>query len=158
MAGVATRTMNRAIAVHANGTKELNDAVAAGEITVRQAEHVAKLNPAAQRRVVAAPKAQRADEIRTAMNRSDGAKRRDAIKAAPVVEMAGSSFVRKFLSGVERVAMVCAEDGAKDGPAIAEQFISGMDWNSPALLAQLERCDPVLRALGIIKQESRRAA
>ena len=158
MAGVGKATISRAIAVRANGVQELNDAVASGEITVRQAEHVAKLNPQAQRRVVDAPKSQRADEIRTAMNRSDGAKRRDAIKAAAVAEPAGSPFVRKFLSGVERVAMVCAEDGAKDGPTIAERFIQEMDWNSPALVLQLERCDPVLRALGIIKQESRRAA
>jgi len=157
-AGVSARTINKAIKVREHGTPELNAAVAAGEIALNQAEKIVQLNPAAQRKVVEAPKQQRGDALREAMNRSDAAKRRDAKKIAPPIEQLSTPFVRKFLSGVERVAMVCAEDGAKDGPSIATRFLDEMDWDATALTIQLERCEPVFRALAIIQQQARKAA
>lgn len=156
-AGVSARTISKAIKVREQGVPELNAAVAAGEIALNQAEKIVQLNPSAQRKVVEAPKPQRGDALREAMNRSDAAKRRDAKKVAPV-EQLSTSFVRKFLSGVERVAMVCAEDGAKDGPTIASRFLEEMDWDATALTIQLERCEPVFRALAIIQQQARKAA
>lgn len=156
-AGVSARTISKAIKVREQGVPELNAAVAAGEIALNQAEKIVQLNPSAQRKVVEAPKPQRGDALREAMNRSDAAKRRDAKKVAPV-EQLSTSFVRKFLSGVERVAMVCAEDGEKDGPSIAARFLEEMDWNAPALTIQLERCEPVFRALAIIQQRHQKVA
>jgi hypothetical protein len=153
--GVGARSVERAIKVREQGTPELNAAVAAGEIALSQAEKIVHLNPAAQRKIVEAPKALRSDEIRTAINRSDGSKRRDKIKAAggPVfTDQPSTSFVRKYLSGLERIAMVCAEDGAKDGAAIATKFLAEMDWNVDALAIQFERCEPIFRALAIIQQ------
>lgn len=156
-AGVSARTISKAIKVREQGVPELNAAVAAGEIALNQAEKIVQLNPSAQRKVVEAPKPQRGDALREAMNRSDAAKRRDAKKVAPV-EQLSTSFVRKFLSGVERVAMVCAEDGEKDGPSIAARFLEEMDWNAPALTIQLERCEPVFRALALIQQRHQKVA
>jgi len=155
--GVSARTISKATKVREQGVPELNAAVAAGEIALNQAEKIVQLNPSAQRKVVKAPKQQRGDVLREAMNRSDAAKRRGAKKVAPV-EQLSTSFVRKFLSGVERVAMVCAEDGAKDGPTIASRFLEEMDWDATALTIQLERCEPVFRALAIIQQQARKAA
>jgi len=160
-AGVGVSSIKRAIKVREHGTPELNAAVAAGEIALNQAEKIVQLNPAAQRKVVEAPKQQRGDALREAMNRSDGAKRRGNNKGDPKIglpEQPSTSFVRKFLSGVERVAMVCAEDGAKDGPTIASRFLEEMDWDATALTIQLERCEPVFRALAIIQQQARKAA
>jgi ParB-like chromosome segregation protein Spo0J len=156
-AGVGVSSINRAIKVREHGTPELNAAVAAGEIALNQAEKIVQLNPSAQRKVIEAPKQQRGDALREAMNRSDSAKRRDAKKFAPV-EQLSTSFVRKFLSGIERVAMICAEDGEKDGPSIATRFLDEMDWDAAALTIQLERCEPVFRALAIIQQQARKAA
>lgn len=160
-AGVGARTVTRAIKVREQGTPELNAAVAAGEIALAQAEKIVQLNPAAQRRVVEAPKQHRSDELRTALNRSDASKRRGNNKNGAntvLPELPSTPFVRKFLSGVERVAMVCAEDMAKDGPAIAARFINEMDWSSEPLTTQLERCEPVIRALAMIRQHNRAAA
>lgn len=160
-ARVGVSSVSRAIKVREHGTPELNAAVAAGEIALNQAEKIVQLNPAAQRKVVEAPKQQRGDALRQAMNRSDGAKRRGNNKGDPKIglpEQPSTSFVRKFLSGVERVAMVCAEDGAKDGPTIASRFLEEMDWDATALTIQLERCEPVFRALAIIQQQARKAA
>lgn len=160
-ARVGVSSVSRAIKVREHGTPELNAAVAAGEIALNQAEKIVQLNPAAQRKVVEAPKQQRGDALRQAMNRSDGAKRRGNNKGDPKIglpEQPSTSFVRKFLSGVERVAMVCAEDGEKDGPSIAARFLEEMDWNAPALTIQLERCETVFRALAIIQQQARKAA
>lgn len=160
-AGVGVSSVNRAIKVREHGTPELNAAVAAGEIALNQAEKIVQLNPAAQRKVVEAPKQQRADELRKSLNRSDACKRRENNKGDPKIglpEQPSTAFVRKFLSGVERVAMVCAEDGAKDGPTIASRFLGEMDWDATALTIQLERCEPVFRALAIIQQQARKAA
>lgn len=157
-AGIGSRTVSKAIKVREKGTEELKAAVAAGEIALHQAEKIVQLNPDAQRRIIETPKSQRGAAMREALNRSDSAKRRDAKKAAAKIAEPGTSFVRKFLSGVERVTMVCAEEGAKDGAAIASRFLDEMDWSSDALKIQLERCEPVLRALAIIQQQKRQAA
>lgn len=157
-AGIGARTVTRAIKVREHGAPEVQRAVASGEMSVRQAEKIVDLNPAAQRKIVETPKALRGAALQEAVNRSDAARRRDAKKAAPVVEQPATAFVRKFLSGVERVAMVCAEDGAKDGPTIAAKFLAEMDWDAQALTIQLERCEPVFRALAMIQQEAQRKA
>ena len=54
--------------------------------------------------------------------------------------------------------VMTAEDGAKDGAAIASRFLEEMDWSSDALKIQLERCEPILRALAIIQQQKRQVA
>lgn len=157
-AGIGARTVARAIKVRERGSPEVQQAVASGEMSVRQAEKIVDLNPAAQRKIVETPKAHRGAALQEAVNRSDAAKRRDAKKSAPTVEQPATAFVRKFLSGVERVAMVCAEDGAKDGGTIAAKFMAEMDWDAQALVIQLERCEPVFRALAMIQQEKHRKA
>lgn len=156
--GVGARTIDRAIKVREQGAPELQAAVASGEIKLNQAEKIVQLNQSAQRKVVEAPKHQRGAELQKALNRSDSCKRREAKRASPVVEQPSTSFVRKFLSGVERVAMVCAEEGEKDGASIAARFLDEMDWDSSALMIQLERCEPVFRALAMIQQEKNRKA
>lgn len=152
---VGQRTMNRAIKVREQGTEELNAAVAAGEITLNQAEKIVELNPSAQRKIVEAPKERRADALREAINRSDACKRRDARKAgvAPVVELPSTPFVRKFLSGLERMAIICAEDGDKDGDGIATRFMNEMDWSHQGLSAQFDRCQPIIDALTKLRVE-----
>ena len=155
--GVGRRTIERAIKVRERGTPELNAAVASGEIALTQAEKIVQLNPAAQKKIVEAPKQQRAAELRTAVNRSDGCRRRDA-RRNQVVEQPSTAFVRKFLSGIERIVMVCAEDEAKDGAEIATKFISEMDWGNTPLMLQLERSAPLFRALALIQQHKAKEA
>ena len=154
-AGVGRRSVERAIKVRENGVPELNEAVAKGEVSLNMAEKIVKLKPASQKRVMNAPREQIGDALREAMNRSDSATRRSkrmSAGAPPVQEQDGSAFVRKFLSGIERLAIICAEDGVKDGGAIATKFMDEMDWESTPLKLQFERAEPVIRALAIIQQ------
>lgn len=160
-AGIGARTVTRAIAVREKGTPELNHAVASGEMAVNFAEQVARLNPSAQNKIVNTPKEHRKDELRTAMNRSEGSRRRElgtGGKRKGLPPEPATSFVRKLLSGIERTAMVCAEDGAKTDEAIASKFLDEMDWNAQGLLMQLERCKPVISAWSIILQQRKARA
>lgn len=152
-AGVGRRSVERAIKVREKGTQEVNDAVAKGEVTLNMAEKIVQLSPAAQKRVIEAPPENRGEALQEAINRSKAAKARDARKAAPPPpQEPGTPFARKFLSGIERLAMLCAEEGVKDGGAIATKFIEEMDWDAVPLTLQLERAEPVIRALAIIQQ------
>lgn len=158
-AGVGERTVAKAIKVRESGIPEVNEAVAKGEVTLNMAEKIVRLSPAGQKRVIGAPAAKRGDALQEAMNRSDAATRRRARDAAPPINTDPSTpFVRKFLSALERLAMLCAEEGAKDGGSIAAKFMDEMDWGSVPLTLQLERADPVIRSLAIIKQSRHQAA
>lgn len=154
-AGVGRRTVERAIAVRESGIEELNAAVAAGEIKLAMAEKIAHLNPAAQKRIVEAPAARRGDELQSAVIRSDSSKRRGNHKAGfktALPQEPSTPFVRRFISALERLALVCAEEGAKDGAAIATRFLEEMDWNAEGLVLQLDRAEPAIRAMAIIQQ------
>ena len=150
--GVSARTVDKAIKVREAGIPEVNQAVASGEVTLNMAEKIVKLNPAAQRRVIEAPPQHREAELQTAYVRSDAAKRREVRATAQAQPEIGTAFVRKFLSSIERRAMICAEDGVKDGGAVATKFMDEMDWDSLPLTLQWERAEPVVRALAIIQQ------
>lgn len=154
-AGVGARSVGRAIKVREQGTEEVNEAVASGEISLNMAEKIVSLNPAAQKRVVEAPKQARADVLREAINRSESKKKKEPRN---VIVEPGTPFVRKFLSGIESLAMACAGEGQRDAAAIATRFLSEMDWNSHPLVLQLERCQPVYHALNIIYQRQQKAA
>lgn len=156
--GVSARTVDKAIKVREAGIPEVNQAVASGEVSLNMAEKIVKLSPAAQRRVIEAPAKDRADALQTAFVRSDAAKRRDSRADLPVKPEIGTAFIRKFLSSIERLAMICAEDGVKDGGAIATKFMEEMDWDSLPLALQWERAEPVIRALAIIQQTSKARA
>ena len=54
--------------------------------------------------------------------------------------------------------MMCADDGLKDSQEIARKFLDEMDWSSDVLTIQLERCDHVIRALQMIRQNAKLAA
>ncbi len=151
-AGVGARTVSRAIKVREDGIPEVNQAVANGEVTLTMAEKIVKLNPSAQKRVIDAPPAQRGDELQSALIRSDASKRRESRDDKLRPSEPATPFVRKFLSAIERLAMLCAEEGAKDGGSIATKFIDEMDWNAVPLALQYERAEPVVRALAIIQQ------
>lgn len=154
---VSGRTVDDAAKVLKQAAPEVLEKVRSGKMALNEAKKVVQLNPEAQRRIAAADtKTDRAAEMRIAMNRSDAAKRRHT--PAPAIEQPGSAFVRKFLGGLERITLICAEDGAKDASSIAARFLDEMDWNSEALAIQLERCEPVIRALAMIKQHNRAAA
>lgn len=156
--GVSARTVDKAIKVREAGIPEVNQAVASGEVSLNMAEKIVKLSPAAQRRVIDTPAKDRADALQTAFVRSDAAKRRDSRADLPVKPEIGTAFIRKFLSSIERLAMICAEDGVKDGGAIATKFMEEMDWSSVPLTLQWERAEPVIRALAIIQQTSKARA
>jgi len=156
--GVSARTVDKAIKVREAGIPEVNQAVASGEGSLNMAEKIVKLSHAAQRRVIEAPAKDRADALQTAFVRSDAAKRRDSRADLPVKPEIGTAFIRKFLSSIERLAMICAEDGVKDGGAIATKFMEEMDWDSLPLALQWERAEPVIRALAIIQQTSKARA
>lgn len=156
--GVSARTVDKAIKVREAGIPEVNQAVASGEVSLNMAEKIVKLSPAAQRRVIDTPAKDRADALQTAFVRSDAAKRRDSRADLPVKPEIGTAFIRKFLSSIERLAMICAEDGVKDGGAIATKFMEEMDWDSLPLSLQWERAEPVIRALAIIQQTSKARA
>lgn len=156
--GVSARTVDKAIKVREAGIPEVNQAVASGEVSLNMAEKIVKLSPAAQRRVIEAPAKDRADALQTAFVRSDAAKRRDSRADLPVKPEIGTAFIRKFLSSIERLAMICAEDGVKDGGSIATKFMEEMDWGSLPLTLQWERAEPVIRALAIIQQTSKARA
>ena len=140
-AGVGRRSVERAIKVREGGIPEVNEAVAKGEVSLNMAEKIAKLNPSAQRRVIETPAPQRGDALQEALNRSDAAARRHARDQAPVISQPATPFVRKFLSAIERLAMLCAEEGVKDGSDIAKKFMDEMDWESLPLTLQLERAE-----------------
>jgi len=149
--GVSGKSVAAAEEVLTKAAPKVVQMVRSGEMTVHEASHVAKLNKRAQERIAEAPKHQRADELRVAQNRSESCKRRDNPTAT--VQQPGTPFVRKFLGGLERMAMICAEDGSKDGGSIAGRFALEMDWSSQPLLLQLERCEPIIEAVEILRKK-----
>lgn len=152
---VSGRTVDDAAKVIESAAPEVLEKVRSGEMALNEAKKIIRLNPDAQRRVASTPKSQRSEVLREAINRSEAAKRRDNPK--PIVQEPATPFVRKLLSGVERIAMMCAEDGAKDAQSIAAKFMNEMDWKADALTIQFERCEPVIRALSIIRQHAKAA-
>lgn len=154
---VSGRTVDDAAKVIAHGVPELVEKVRSGEMSVSEAKKVTQLNPNAQRRIAAADtKKTREHEINKACSLSNAAKRRD--NPHPVVEMPGTPFLRKYLASLERLAIICAEDGFKDGVSIAAQFDRDMDWSSIPLSMQYDRTRPVLDAIAIIEKYRTKAA
>lgn len=150
--GVCGTQVTVAARVMAKAVPEIVEKCKKGEMALNEAKRVVDLNPAAQRRIAALPKKQRNDEIAIAHARSVACRKRDAKNPQP--EIPGTPFVRTFLSGMERMAMVFAEQGLKGGGDIAAKFLSEMDWNQPALTIQFERCLPVFRAIAIVTQNA----
>ena len=83
-------------------------AVESGEVSLNMAEKIVKLNPAAQKRIVNAPPQSRPHELRAALNRQDACQRRGNNRGDPKLTLPAepsTPFVRKLLSGLERLAM-----------------------------------------------------
>ena len=149
-AGVGANTVHRAIAVREKGIPEIQKAVEAGDMSVNMAAKIVKLNPDAQKRIVEAPKGARSKELGAAINRSVSATIRSNRPVQPVEP--STPFVRKLLSGFERLTILCAESDMKDGADIAAKFIAEMEWGNVPLTMQLDRAEPIIRALAIIQQ------
>lgn len=153
--GVDGSGVSDAAMVIERGEPEIISKIQSGEMAMHEAKQIVKLNPRAQKRIAALPKKQRAQEIQTARARKLGCQLRD--NKLPPAKQNGTAFLRIFLSGLERLAMVCAEQGVADGEAIAKKFLREMDWKSEPLSLQFDRCIPVIQSLSII-QERRQAA
>lgn len=157
-AGIGERSVSRAIKVRKHGTEEIKHAVESGDMKLNMAEKVVTLNPTQQKAIAEAPHARRQQMLTDATRRSETAKNRTARAGTSRLPEPGTPFVRKFLSGMESLMNVCALDGAKDGSSIADKFIAEMDWDHPGLFAQLERVEPLARALAIVVQHANRKA
>jgi hypothetical protein len=149
---VSGRTVDDAAKVIASAVPEVMERVRSGDMTISEAKRVVKLNPQAQKRIASNDsKKGRAKEIESAFVRSIACKQRDAAKP-PMVPEPGTSFVRKYLSTLDRLTMLCAEHGFKDGVSIAAAFDRDMDWGSDVLSMQYDRIRPVLDAIAIIER------
>lgn len=150
---VSGRTVDEAAKVLAHAAPEVVQKVRSGDMALNEAKKVVQLNPEAQRRVADAPTKQaRREALREAVNRSESAKRRKDRAVPPIISEPSTPFVRKMLSAVERIAIMCAEDGMKEPRVIADKFLAEMDWTADALAIQFERCEPVIRALILIRE------
>lgn len=148
--GVSGKSVTDAEHVMSKAVPEVVEKLKNGEMALNEAKRIVELNPSAQRNIAALPKKERHDAIGAAHYRRTAARARDTRVAQPTAP--GTPFVRTFLSGVERLAIVCAEQRLDTGSDIAAKFLSEMDWNEQALVIQLERCEPMIRALAIIQQ------
>ena len=148
--GVSGRTVDVAADVLENAVPEIVEMVKAGNMALNEAVHVVSLNDGMQRKIAAMPKKQRQGEIESAHARKVAA----TLKHKRVEPESGPStkFVAELLSGVERLAMRCAEQGLRDGQSIATRFLSEVDWSKDVVHMQFDRCAPILRALAIIQQ------
>lgn len=151
--GVAGTTVSDAARVIEKAIPEVIEKCRSGDMALNEAKRIVDLNPAAQRRIAGMPKKQRDGEISSAHARSVACKKRDTKPTAPPA-VPGTPFVRTFLSGMERIAMVCAEQSMKSGGDIAARFLEEMDWDAQALSIQFERCLPVFRAIAIVTQHT----
>ena len=154
--GVSGRTVDVAADVLENAVPEIVEMVKAGNMALNEAVHVVSLNDGMQRKIAAMPKKQRQGEIESAHARKVAA----TLKHKRVEPESGPStkFVAELLSGVERLAMRCAEQGLRDGQSIATRFLSEVDWSKDVVHMQFDRCAPILRALAIIQQSKIGAA
>lgn len=148
--GVSGKSVTDAEHVMSKAVPEVMQKLKSGDMALNEAKRIVELNPSAQRSIAALPKKERHDAIGAAHYRRTAAKVRDTKVAQPSAP--GSPFVRTFLSGIERLAIVCAEQRLTTGSDIATRFLSEMDWSEQALLIQFERCEPIIRALAIIQQ------
>lgn len=153
--GVSGKSVAAAEAVLTHGTESIVQLVRAGEMTVSEAKHVSTLGKPAQERIAAAPKRERSNTIQVACARSESRMQRH--NRTPAVLYPGTPFVRKLLSGIERVGIVCAEDGTKESADIVSRFMLEMDWDSQPLLMQLARCEPIIDAMAEFKHRRSKA-
>jgi ParB-like chromosome segregation protein Spo0J len=153
---VSGRSVSNTEKLMQSATPEVVEKIRSGDMAINEAQKIVRLNPQVQRQIVQeTSKFKRLKAIQIATNRSVAAKRRS--QPAVVAINPGSSFVRKFLSSLERMATICAEDGEKDAAQISARFFREMDWESDVLTIQLERGEPVIRALAIIRQHAKAA-
>lgn len=143
--GVSGKTVDTAARILEQGAPELVEKVRDGDITLNEAKQISGFNHATQARIVVLPKKARAAAIATTSTTSVCAKERSKPKIA--VDPPGTSLVQILLNGINSLAHVFAEQELCDSVTIAEKFEHGMDWSSGPLVAQYQRCTPVIEAL-----------
>ena len=143
--GVSGKTVDTAAHILEQGAPELVEKVRDGDITLNEAKHISGFNHATQARIVLLPKKARAAAIATTSVTSVCAKERS--KPTIAVDPPGTSFVQTLLNGISSLAQVFAEQELCDSLTIAEKFEQDVDWSSNPLVAQYDRCTPVIEAL-----------
>lgn len=149
--GMGCKYITLAEKVAKGGIPELVNRAKFGEITLEHAAKVATLDHRAQRKLMALSPVELRVEMSRTISRSNAARRSRMPKNA-ALQHPGTPFVRKILSGLERTALVCAEEGVVSAHDIARKFMAGMDWDNMGLRTQLERALPVIEAIHELTQ------
>jgi len=111
--GVSARTVDKAIMVRERGIPELNAKVSSGDITVNEAEKIARLKPAAQNRIVAIEdKKARLRETEKSATMSEAARVRELGTRAPrdIGNSVTPKFAAKFLGRMRMMLSGIRED------------------------------------------------
>lgn len=156
--GVSGRSVADAKHIVDKGIPEVVEKIRSGEMMLNEARKVVALNTNAQRQVIGVSKKERSNTLRKAVNQSTAAKVRFSPPVERIAPSPGTTFTRKFIGALERLAMMCAEEGFKDATVIAAKFDAEMDYSSQPLVMQLDRCMPIIYALAIIQQYKRQKA
>lgn len=160
-AGVGTNTVKRAIAVREHGTEALNAKVAAGAITVNEAEKIAKLKPASQDRIAAIDdKRQRQSALLTTMNQSASMKVTRANQRKPRDEFGiRPKFTARFLGRLRSMQASIREDLGNNNATQDDIVRAVLDGLTDEDAMSLEVASPLLGACAVIWTEAvKRAA
>lgn len=161
-AGVGVKTVERAIVVREHGTEALNAKVAAGAITVNEAEKIAKFKPAIQDRIVSIDdKRQRQAALAETVSRSNAAKVTRANERKPREDFGiRPKFTARFL-GRLRTMQAGIRDDLGDNNATQDDIVRAvLDGLTDEDAISLEAASPLLGACAVIWAEAvkRRAA
>lgn len=160
-AGVGIKTVERAIAVREHGTEALNAKVAAGAITVNEAEKIAKLKPASQDRIAAIDdKRQRQSALLTTMNQSASMKVTRANQRKPREEFGiRPKFTARFLGRLRSMQASIREDLGNNNATQDDIVRAVLDGLTDEDAMSLEVASPLLGACAVIWTEAvKRAA
>lgn len=160
-AGVGITTVTRAITVREHGTESLNAKVASGDITVNEAEKIAKLKPASQDRIAAiADKRQRQSALLTTMNQSASMKVTRANQRKPREDFGiRPKFTARFLGRMRSMQASIREDLGNNNATQEDIVRAVLDGLTDEDAVSLEVASPLLGACAVIWAETvKRAA
>jgi hypothetical protein len=155
--GVSARSVNRAISVREKGIDKLVTAVESGEVTVNEAERIAKLKPESQERIMGlGSKKARAKELAYTERLSKTKKRQQRDTSKPIAAPAEIGLHALIMGRVELITNDLIGRGLVDPDAAVKALFAEINLADPYQRERVEHCLKGLDALAKIREELKR--
>lgn len=154
--GVSGSTVDHAAAILKTGAPELIAKVERGEVSINQAQQIARYPKSRQAELVAIDsKRERTRALQKSATMSI-AKKRPPIKNPATDGVPGTRLVKNMLARLEHIAADIERSGMTPD-LFAQTFLQEFDWQEPLLVRRLSYAESAIRCISTMQVASQRA-